>query len=67
MEESFSWTCPSALCVHGACLRSSSAFLSAVFGLFKNKGKTAASCKAQKQMVKLKGKDLFWDKAAGLS
>lgn len=62
--------CPSALCVHGACLRSSSAFLSTVFGLFKNKGKTAAACKAQKQKlkeVKLKGKDLFWDKAVGLS
>lgn len=53
--------------VHGACLRGSAVFLSAAFELFKNKGKPAASYRAQKQMVKLKSKDLFWVKAVGLS
>lgn len=66
-EESFSWMCPRALCVRGVCWRGSSVFLPAVFGLSKNKGKPAASCKAQKQTVKLKCKDSFWDKAVGLS
>lgn len=68
MEESFSWMCPSALCVHDACLRhSSSVFSSTVFCSFENKGKTEASCKAQNQMVKLKSIDLFRDKAVVLS
>lgn len=67
-EGSFSWTCPSALHVHHACCRQSSTpFSSAVLGFFKNRRETAASCKAQKQMVQLKSKGLFWDKAAGSS
>lgn len=65
-EESFSWMCPRALCVCSECWRGSSVFLPAVFGLCENKGKPAASSKAQKQMVKLKCKDSFWDKAVGL-
>lgn len=59
--------CVPVLCVCGACRKSSSAFLSAVLGLFKNKGTPAASCKVQKRRVKLEGEDLFWDKAAGLN
>lgn len=58
--------CPRALCVCSECWRGNSVFLPAVFGLCENKGKPAASSKAQKQMVKLKCKDSFWDKAVGL-
>lgn len=60
--------CPSALHVHRACCRQSSTpFSSAVLDFFKNRRKTAPSCKAQEQMVQLKSKGLFWDKAAGPS